>query len=178
MKKCLSSPRVNDQNLDEPGLNEASLDKLEQAEQFKEAYNRALGLIARREHSAAELRRKLTSRGYSDDLCERVLEQLHNRGLQNDRTFAEEYIASKKRRGFGPMKITAELQQHAIDRDTVRGLLAERDDEWLERCREVMTRKYGTSVAVDQRELLRRSRFLQQRGFTASMVARVVRDTE
>ena len=148
----------------------------EQAEQFKEAYNRTLGLIARRDHSASELRRKLSSRGYPEEVCERVLAQLQERGLQNDHTFAEEYIESKLRRGFGPVKIAAELQQHAIERETVAELLAEQDDQWLDRCREVMVRKYGHSVSADHRERSRRSRFLQQRGFSSSMVAKVIRD--
>ena len=156
-------------------MSDLEQDEPSPAEQFKEAYNRTLGLIARRDHSAAELRRKLTTRGYSGELCEQVLEQLQERGLQNDRTFAEEYIRSKVRRGFGPMKIAAELQQHAIDRDAVTGLLAEHDDQWLERCRDVMMRKYGRSAATDQRERGRRSRFLQQRGFSSSMVAKVIR---
>lgn len=150
-------------------------------ELFAEAYNRTLGLISRREHSADELRRKLTSRGYDEAIRERVLEQLQSRGLQSDNTFAEEFIASKKRRGFGPMKIAAQLQQHGIGREIMRELLAEHSDEWLHSCRAAMRRKYGENLdgenrVSDQRELQRRSRFLQQRGFSAAMVAKVIRD--
>lgn len=145
-------------------------------EQFAEAYNRTLGLIARREHSAAELRRKLSTRGYPEQICEAVLAQLQERNLQDDSNFAEEFIASKKRRGFGPLKITAELQQHQISRDLLRELLDEQSDDWLQGCRQAMQRKYGDRAATDQRERLRRSRFLQQRGFAASMVAKVLRE--
>ncbi|RLA14921.1 MAG: hypothetical protein DRQ52_03015 [Gammaproteobacteria bacterium] len=166
LKKRPPPPRVSDQ---------APIDS-NPAEAFAQAYNRTLGLIARREHSAAELRRKLASRGYDDAVTQRVLEQLQDRGLQNDAVFAEEYVASKKRRGFGPMKITAELQQHGISRGQISELLAEQDEEWWANCRAAMNRKYGESVAADQRDLQRRSRFLQQRGFTASMVAKVIRE--
>ena len=145
-------------------------------ELFAEAYNRTLGLIARREHSAAELRRKLSARGYQEPIYEAVLAQLQARNLQDDSNFAEDFIASKKRRGFGPLKITAELQQHQISRDLLRELLDEQSEEWLDLCRQAMHRKYGNTAAADPRERLRRSRFLQQRGFAASMVAKVLRE--
>ena len=145
---------------------------------FAEAYNRTLGLIARREHSAAELRRKLASRDYDADIIQRVLEQLQDRGLQDDGNFTEEYIVAKKRRGFGPLKITAELQHHGIGRQMLRGPLADQSEEWLELCRHAMQRKYGETAVTDQRDLLRRSRFLQQRGFAAAMVAKVLRENQ
>ncbi len=144
---------------------------------FKEAYNRTLGLISRREHSAAELRRKLASRDYPESIREQVLAQLQDRELQDDERFAEVYIESKKRRGFGPMKISAELGKHGIDRQVLRALLGG-DDQWLDECRSVMTRKFGTTEAMDQRENLRRSRFLQQRGFNPAMVAKILRDSD
>ena len=43
--------------------------------------NRALGLLARREHSRLELTRKLISRSYSTETVEAVLNELHKERL-------------------------------------------------------------------------------------------------
>ena len=166
---------------------------------FAEAYNRTLGLLSRREHSVVELHRKLTSRGYEQEIQQQVIEQLHDRGLQDDSEFARSFVESRRGRGFGPLKIAAELHQRGIDRDTARDLLVD-DGRWLVSCRQVAERKFGTSDGnvgdldqldsddfdpddpnrnssqLNQRERLRRSRFLQQRGFLPAMIARVFRD--
>ena len=160
-------------------------------EQFAEAYNRTLGLLSRREHSVVELHRKLAVRGYDQEIQQQVIEQLHARGLQDDSEFACSFVESRRGRGFGPVKIAAELQQRGIDRDTARKLLVD-DGQWLDSCRQVAERKFGLSDEVDvdpddespgfssnqpgQAERLRRSRFLQQRGFTPSMIGRVLRN--
>lgn len=142
-------------------------------EQFTEAYNRTLGLLSRRDHSAVELRRKLSSRGYDDDVTDAVLEQLQSRGLQSDEAFARHYVESKRNRGFGPVKIGAELRQHGIDRDLLAELVDHRDTGWLTECQQVMQRKFA-SGPVDRKEKMRRSRFLLQRGFPPSMVSRLL----
>ena len=163
-------------------------------ELFAEAYNRTLGLLSRREHSVTELHRKLASRGYDQEIQQRVIQQLHDRGLQDDSEFARSFVESRRGRGFGPLKIASELQQRGIDRDTARELL-EDDGQWLISCRQVAERKFGfshghvddandqdpddmehQSSQLDQRERLRRNRFLLQRGFPSAMTARVLRD--
>ncbi len=144
-------------------------------QEFSEAYNRTLGLLSRRDHSAMELRRKLSSRGYDDDLVEQVLEQLESRGLQSDELFARNYVQSRRGRGFGPVKIAAELRQHGIDRQLLSDLVDERDRGWLLECQRLMERKFSRATgAVDRKEKLRRSRFLLQRGFPPSMVSRLL----
>ena len=158
-------------------------------QEFAEAYNRTLGLLSRREHSVVELRRKLAVRGYDGEIQQQVIEKLQSRGLQDDSEFARSFVDSRRGRGFGPIKISAELQQRGIDRETSRELL-NGDAQWLASCQQVAERKFGLArlgvdelddpdddvQPLDQRERLRRSRFLQQRGFAPAMIARVLRN--
>ena len=64
----------------------------------------AVRLLASREHSRGELRRKLASRCGDDRLLEQALNNLTEQGLQSDGRFAEQYVLSRKRKGFGPAR--------------------------------------------------------------------------
>ncbi|OQX44617.1 MAG: hypothetical protein B0D85_06675, partial [Candidatus Sedimenticola endophacoides] len=68
-------------------------------------------LLAAREHTRAELRGKLASRCAEPQLLEQVIDELRERGLQSDGRFAEQYVSSRMRRGFGPLRIRRELQE-------------------------------------------------------------------
>ena len=64
-----------------------------------------MDFLARREHSAKEIRRKLGSRIESQDDLELEIQKLEDEGLLSDERFAESYMHSRKRKGFGPLRI-------------------------------------------------------------------------
>ena len=78
-------------------------------ELFSLIYNKALDLISRREHSKKELKDKLLKRFEENDLINQVIEKLESNDLINNYRFAEMYVMSRKRKGFGPKKIAYEL---------------------------------------------------------------------
>jgi len=75
--------------------------------------NRALRLLARREHSRTELWYKLYRRAEDDSQLVRVLDQLESAGWLDDRRFAEVYARQRREAGYGPVRIRAELEQRA-----------------------------------------------------------------
>lgn len=84
------------------------------------AYQRALGLLVRREHSASELKRKLRDRGVEPDELDAALESLQRQGFQDDRRYAEALVRSRALAGQGPVRIRAELRVNdvsAVDAD-------------------------------------------------------------
>ncbi|HEX5636173.1 MAG TPA: regulatory protein RecX, partial [Gammaproteobacteria bacterium] len=85
--------------------------------------DRALGLLARREHSAVELKRKLQQKGYNSSDIDTELSQLQRDGSLSDRRFTEAYVNMRMNRGYGPMRILAELRD--------RGIPAELANEYL-----------------------------------------------
>ena len=59
-----------------------------------------MDLLARREHSALELRRKLLVREFDEATVDRVLAQLQRDRLQCDARFTESYVHHRANAGF------------------------------------------------------------------------------
>lgn len=130
----------------------------------------ALRLLTAREHSRAELRRKLSARCSDPDTIEKVLDGLEAQNALSDRRFVEEYVASRRRRGYGPRRIRMELRDKGVAPDLVSDWLNENDPEWDEVLREAARRKYGERPAGDFRERAKRCRFLEYRGFSPDRI--------
>ena len=138
----------------------------------------ALDLLARREHSQQELARKLQTRGFEVDASADALKLLVSDGLLSDERFTETFVYSRFRRGSGPQKIRAELRERGIDDALIEHTIEALDEDWQARLREVREKKFGAGLPGDFRERSRQMRFLQQRGFSAEQIARVLRDDE
>jgi regulatory protein len=132
----------------------------------------AVRLLAGREHSRQELARKLAIRGYPAGLIDRVLDDLARRRLLSDERFAELYIAQRSRKGYGPLRIRAELAERGVAGELASGWLAKADVDWDGLLADLALRRFGEGPAADQRELGRRGRFLEQRGFPIALVRR------
>ncbi len=83
------------------------------------AYQRALGLLVRREHSATELKRKLRGKGVEADELDTALETLQRQGFQDDRRYALALLRSRASAGQGPVRIRAELRMNGVPADDV-----------------------------------------------------------
>jgi regulatory protein len=130
----------------------------------------ALGLLSRREHSVQELHRKLRARGYSPDDIDELLRALRSERLLSDRRFAEEYARQRVERGYGPLRIAAELRERGIDDAGAAEALAALEGQWVERAELQRVKKFGQERPREYRERMRQARFLGQRGFPADLV--------
>jgi regulatory protein len=133
------------------------------------AYDKALGLLARREHSRRELQQKLGRGGFSRDDTATAVERLGDQGYQDDGRFAEALLRSRVGQGYGPARIRAELRSQGIPDATVRELLDSADVDWHELAANQLRRRYG-SPSADAAERTRRAQFLLRRGFAAATV--------
>lgn len=100
-----------------------------------------------------------------------MLEQLLDQGLQSDARFAEQYVASRRRKGYGPTRIRAELRERGIADQLVAACLDEQSEEWKALMRQVAEKKFGGDPAADRRDLARRGRFLAARGFPSWLIS-------
>ncbi|HUX13093.1 MAG TPA: regulatory protein RecX [Spirochaetia bacterium] len=83
------------------------------------ARERAISLLARREHSCAELLRKLLQRGFDADSAARAVAALAEAGYANDSRFADAWIRSRlQRRPQGRAALRAGLSRAGVDRET------------------------------------------------------------
>lgn len=135
---------------------------------------RALRTLAQREHSRAELARKLAAHG-EPDAVEAVLDRMSELGLLSDSRFAESYVRSRAGR-LGQRRIQHELAQRGVDPETISEALAsELGETELERARAVWARKFG-STPGDAKEWARQARFLTARGFASEVVRKVLKE--
>ena len=131
-----------------------------------------LRLLARREHSQKELLDKLALRGFMRDESLPVIQAMAEQNWQNDGRYAECYIRQRIATGNGPVRIRYELQQRGID-DADLDPQAEEQGGWQNLLLDVYSRKYDDEKSLSQNEWLKRSRFLQQRGFSGEMIKRL-----
>ena len=133
----------------------------------------AIRLLARREYAVAELRGRLEQRGHEPETVAAVVDELAGERLVSDERFAEAFVNSRVERGQGPMKIGAELRQRGVEPALAEPHLEAVD--WVEQARAAYQHRFGNAdPPADYRERAKRMRFLQQRGFTAEQVRRVV----
>ncbi len=101
-----------------------------------------------------------------------VLASLAGQGLQSDERFTASYVDERIRKGFGPMRIRAELCERGVDASLIERYLDRDEARWQELLARVHTKKYGAAPAQGRSELARRGRFLEYRGFTSGQVSR------
>jgi regulatory protein len=130
-----------------------------------DALARAVGLLARREHSARELRRKLEHRGIEADEAEAALMRLAGQGLQDDGRFAEMLVRTRIGAGHGPQRIRAELETHGLDEAAIARGFAENHPDWPTEARRVVQRRFRPDELADPVRRRKAIEFLLRRGF-------------
>ena len=159
---------------------------------------RAIGLLAQREQSRAELRRKLLRIEQQQERARRaaqagdegdappveeesetgesavdaLLDALAAAGYLDETRFVASRVHLRASR-FGAMRIQQELAQHGLKLDAEQHA-ALRETE-MERAREVWLQRFGAEPARDVAEQARQTRFLLARGFAPEVVRRLLR---
>lgn len=127
-------------------------------------------MLARREHSRTELRRKLKSRGFDSESIEDVLQGLANEGLQSDHRYTESFLNSRINKGYGPVRLAMELRERGIEADLIETCIENLDIDWIDTLHSVRQKKFGEKLPETYNAQLKESRFLQYRGFTAEQI--------
>jgi regulatory protein len=122
---------------------------------------RALRFLARREHSRAELSRKLAPHAESAEALVFLLDELEKRKQLSDERYAE-VRAHWMARKYGAAKIRQDLKAKGVAEEVAARVST---DGELERARGILARKYR-DAATTAEEKARRMRFLQGRGFS------------
>ena len=124
---------------------------------------RAMRLLARREHSREELRRKLLPHVAEGDDLGGVLDELAARGWLSDARFAEQSIRSKARR-YGPIKLAHALRAKGVDEEAIAAAFRAAGEDGASNLESVWKTRFK-ALPTDDRERARQARFLQGRGF-------------
>jgi len=149
----------------------------------------AMNMLAAREHSILELRRKLFNKlkkrleqrelavdehgdngSEGEKIIEAVLQQLLDDKLLNEDRFAESFVRSRINKGFGPVKIKHELNERGISNDLINDHLETSYDFWQQHIEAAHHKRFGVEPPKDYKEQSRQSRFLYQRGFSGELI--------
>lgn len=137
---------------------------------------RAFDLLSRREHSRAELTRKLSPYAENSIELSRLLDEFTQQGWQSDERFAEQYIHMRSTK-YGMQRIAQELRQRGIA-DTIIHKANIQTGETESAAYTVAysqwTKKFGTQPTTQQ-ERAKQIRFLISRGFNQQIIQRILK---
>jgi regulatory protein len=179
-------------------LNQQMPDSVGRKKQSPSLKARALRLLSQREHSRAELAKKLhdyaalaakieREQGMPEDghntattpvplapeaQIEAVLDDFEARGWLSDARYAEALVRRRSER-YGMRRIKDELQRAGVAPEAASTLLAELKNTEFQRAKELFERKF-TALAEDQKARAKQYRFLVSKGFNPEIVARVI----
>ena len=136
---------------------------------------RALRLLSQREHSRAELIKKLTPHVQDGDDLVAVLDDLQAKDFINETRVLESVVYRRSSR-LGGARIRQELQAKGLPNEAIQEAVARLRDSELDRARSVWARKFARPPQTPQ-ENAKQSRFLLTRGFSGDVVRRVLRGT-
>ncbi len=137
--------------------------------------SRALGLLARREHSRHELEVKLAPLADTAELT-RLLDGLEADGWLSDARVVEQAVEGRRR--LGSRRIVGDLRRKGVAQDLIDAALPKIRQHELASARDVWRRKFGRRFGgppPDAAERARQMRFLLARGFSMDVAARVLR---
>ena len=143
--------------------------------EYIDARRIALNLLAQREQSKQELRRKLLSRGCAAAKLEQLIAELQQQNLQSDTRFAENYIRWRQGKGFGPVRIANELRERGVADELIAEFLDEQSSHWHDIAMKVWQKRFG-QAPQDSKERAKQARFLVYRGFSFDVVKRIVNE--
>jgi len=147
------------------------------------ARQRAMGFLAHRPRTEAEVRRRLRSADFEDEVVEDTVARMVELGYLDDEAFALAYARSRAAaRGYGSVRILAELRRKGIPegaaREAVQALEAERDplDDATAAGRRAWKR-----IGAEPDARKRRNRMyghLARRGYDPETISRVIEALE
>lgn len=129
--------------------------------------------LTRRDYSLHEIQQKLQTKGFLPQDSAPIIEQFLAKGLINERRFAENFIYWRSNRGYGPMRISAELQARGIPAEMIADLLEITDNAWIIGARKSWQKHFKGKLPRDFNEKMKQARFLQYRGFTREQIERI-----
>jgi regulatory protein len=152
-------------------------------DETRKAYALALKILTRRDHSEAELRRKLADKGISAEASDAAVDSLKRCGYLDDWKFACRWAESAVRNGKGyGSRLRFELSRRGIAEETASEVAERIRSEFneTETVKALVSRKFAAFAPrdADDRQKRRVISYLQRRGFSLSAILQVFRDME
>lgn len=131
-------------------------------------------LLAKRDYSILEVRKRLTAEGFPEDVERHTVQRFMDAGLLSNQRFADAFIRSKKSAGLGMQRIAYELSKRGVDVGEITGWPSAYacPDEERDRALAVASRK----TVREPNAYAKMVRFLSGRGFSLAVSRSVARE--
>ncbi|HRY59922.1 MAG TPA: RecX family transcriptional regulator [Patescibacteria group bacterium] len=155
-------------------ITQEEIEKIENEEVNAKAFNAAANFLKIRERSKKEIRDKLKTKEYLENVIEKVLEKLERLDIVNDKRFAEMFVRDRmKLKPKGKKVLKMELMQKGIDRNTIDEVLGdmlggENEIELAKKVLEKAEKKYSGSEENIKRDKI--VKYMLARGFKYEMI--------
>ncbi len=153
-------------------------------EALRKARTMVLRLLSYRARSRKEVSEYLERKGFPQTLSESVIKEMESYGYINDEQFAEDFILSRKSRGYGIRKVSYELYLKGIDDGLIDQKTAEHfdPDHDLIRIKEIIEQRHRKRAFLNEpeqakeRAIRREAAFLKRRGFQENLILKAFKD--
>lgn len=161
-------------------LRDKELQEIKEYDAFLQAKNDALRVIARRKHSARELKQKLLRKKYDSQLLDRVIDHLRSIDLVDDAGFAKAFVRDRLLlRPAGRKSLMNELRKRGVTESIAANVL----DSLLNNDREYedakgIAEKYFLRLQRYDAETQKRRLFgyLMRKGYANSIIQTIMRE--
>lgn len=101
-------------------------DKLRKSEEYQKVKDTFYDYLSRRDHGSIELKQKGSKKGFSPEIMADVLNELDQKGLIDDLSFAQKFASDKAEfKQWGPRKIKSELLRKGIQKQVAEKAIKE-----------------------------------------------------
>jgi len=144
------------------------------------AYNKALDILSRRDHTEYEMRNKLKNKKYTASQINNTINKLFTNNLLNDVAFAEQYITGTIRhKEVGPRWLQQKLKQRGVEDNIINEAIEDslNKNKQLELIQQAITKWQNLypKYAADRTRL---TRFLLSRGFQIPDINASINNTQ
>lgn len=139
------------------------------------AEQKAMELLLYRFRSEHELKKKLLEREYTEEETDKAIEYVKSCGYLNDRTFAEQYAASRGS-SKGRAALRRELKGKGISEDIIEEVLAELPEDETETIYSLIEKRAGRPHRMEDKEYRRIFAYLARRGFSGSGIHKAMKE--
>lgn len=148
--------------------------------QRKEAFQKAISLLAVKDRSTKEIQEALILRKYSPSIQEYVLQRLTEERLLNDSTFASSFAKNKLAQGLGKQRILQDLAKKGIAKAMAEQALAacNYESEALLQAKRLAERYAKRYPSLDRNSLQKIKMALFRKGFSMDMIQEAVGELE
>ncbi len=151
-------------------LSESDIERIMMRSESSKCLQTALSLAQSRMYTERDLRKKLSSKGFSEDSVDFSISELKRYNYVNDALFAQMYVSEVKQK-YGPLKIKQKLFEKGISSEIIAEAL--QDVENTDSAVDVLRTKMRNQPISDE-DYQKALRFLAQRGFNYEQAKKTI----